>query len=153
MAQSFYSTVLPHAADIVWRRIRDFGDYAWAGVESVTVIEDGKVGDQVGAVRRVTLPDRIIRQQLLAHSDIDRCYSYAFLEPAPVRNYVATIHVMPVVADGRAFVQWSATFDCAEEAIERWSDFFAFEGFRAMAGRAAPSDGRRTMMSSIGASH
>ena len=129
MAQSFYSLVLPHTVDAVWQRIRDFGDYAWAGVESVTIIEDGKAGDQVGAVRRVELPGRVIRQQLLAHSDIDRCYTYAFLEPAPVRNYVATIRIVPVVADGHAFVQWSATFDCAEDAIERWSNFFAFEGF------------------------
>ena len=129
MAKSFYSTVLDHAADEVWSFIRSFGDYAWAGVESETIIEDGKAGDQVGAVRRVQIGDRMIRQHLLAHSDIDRCYTYAFLEPAPVRNYQATIQVVPVVETGQAFVQWSATFDCAEDRLEHWTHFFAHEGF------------------------
>jgi hypothetical protein len=129
MAKSFYSTVLDHTADEVWSFIRSFGDYAWAGVESETVIEDGKAGDQVGAVRRVAIGDKVIRQQLLAHSDIDRSYTYVFLEPAPVRNYQATIRIVPVIDGGKAFVQWWATFDCAENALERWTNCFAHEGF------------------------
>jgi hypothetical protein len=72
MAKAYYSTVLDHSADDVWLVIRPFGHYAWAGVESETVLEDGKAGDQVGAVRRVALPGRVIRQQLLAHSDVER---------------------------------------------------------------------------------
>ena len=39
MAKSFYSMVLDHSADEVWAFIRSFGDYAWAGVESETIIE------------------------------------------------------------------------------------------------------------------
>jgi Polyketide cyclase / dehydrase and lipid transport len=129
MAKSFYSMVLDHSADEVWAFIRSFGDYAWAGVESETIIEDGKSGDLVGAVRRVQVGERLIRQQLLAHSDIDRSYTYAFLEPAQVRNYQATIRVVPVVETGEAFVQWSATFDCAEDAVERWTNTFTHDGF------------------------
>ena len=129
MARSFYSVVLDHTADEVWAFIRSFGDYAWAGVISETIIEDGKAGDQVGAIRRVQAGERLIRQQLLAHSDLDRSYVYTFLEPAPVRNYQATIAVLPLVETNRAFVQWSATFDCAEDATEHWTRFFAFEGF------------------------
>src|SRR5205823_5375927 len=109
--------------------IRPFDHYAWAGVEGETVIEDGKAGDQVGAVRRVTLPDRVIRQKLLAHSDIERFYTYHFCEPAPVRNYVATIHVVPVVASRHAFVEWQASFDCAEDERDRWVRQFEQEGF------------------------
>lgn len=129
MAQSFYSIVLDHSADAVWGTIRSFADYDWSGVVSQTVIEDGKAGDQVGAVRRVHVGDRVIRQRLLAHSDSERRYTYAFLEPAPVRNYRATIAVSPVTDSGQAFVEWSATFDCNEDAIDRWTDFFAREGF------------------------
>lgn len=73
--------------------------------------------------------DRLIRQRLLAHSDINRSYAYAYLEPAPARNYHATICVLPVVENGKAFVQWRATFDCAEDACERWTNFFAYDGF------------------------
>ena len=113
--------------------IRPFGHYAWAGVPSETVIEDGKAGDQVSAVRRVSLRDKTIRQALLAHSDRDRSYSYALLDPSPfpVRDYVATIRVTPVVESNAAFVEWWATFDCAAEERDRWVTYFAREGFAA----------------------
>jgi hypothetical protein len=129
MAKAYYSTVLDHSADEVWAVIRPFDHYAWAGVEGETVIEEGKVGDQVGAIRRVTLADRAIRQQLFAHSDIERSYTYLFCEPAPVRNYVATIRVTPVVESRQAFVEWQASFDCAEEERERWIGHFENNGF------------------------
>ena len=61
MAKSYYSTILDHPADDVWSVIRPFDHYAWAGVESETVIEDGKMGDQVGAVRRVTYGGNVMR--------------------------------------------------------------------------------------------
>lgn len=149
MAQTFYSLVLDHSAEAVWHVIRSFAEYDWSGVGSETVIEDGKAGDQVGAIRRVQAGDRVIRQQLLAHSDLERCYTYAFLEPAPVRNYQATISVLPVVEDDKAFVQWRATFDCAEDAIDHWTRFFTRQGFaqwlgslrRVMAEREARSPG------------
>ena len=129
MARAYYSTVLEHSADDVWNVIRAFDHYAWAGVPGETVIEESKAGDQVGAVRRVTLPDAVIRQKLLAHSDLERSYSYLFCEPAPVRNYVATLRVTPVVDGGKAFVEWSATFDCPADESRRWIDFFEKEGF------------------------
>src|SRR5260221_3969048 len=105
MAKSYYSTVLDHPADDVWAVIRPFDHYAWAGVESETIIEHDKAGDQVGAVRRVSFGGNVIRQVLLAHSDIERSYSYAFCGalPFPVQDYVGTIRVTPIVADGAAF--------------------------------------------------
>ena len=129
MARAYYSIVLDHPADEVWNAIRPFDHYAWAGVEGETIIEDGKAGDQVGAVRRVTLTDRVIRQKLLSHSDIERFYTYLFCEPAPVRNYVATIHIAPVVESCQCFVEWQASFDCAEEERARWIEHFEKNGF------------------------
>ena len=131
MARSYYSLVLDHPAESVWAVIRPFDHYAWAGVESLTVIEDGKSGDQVSAIRRVTVGDKIIRQQLLAHSDASCSYTYAFCDPVPfpVRNYVATIRVVPVVESDKAFVEWWATFDCAADECERWTSHFEKEGF------------------------
>ncbi len=133
MARSYYSMVIDHPADGVWAAIRLFDHYAWAGVPSETVIEDGKAGDQVAAVRRVSLCDRTIRQALLAHSDRDRSYTYALLDPLPfpVRDYVATIRVSPVVETNAAFVEWWATFDCAAGERDRWVGYFAREGFAA----------------------
>jgi hypothetical protein len=131
MTRAFYSIVLEHPADAVWAVIRPFDHYAWAGVESTTTIEDGKAGDQVGAVRRVTVGDTVLRQVLLAHSDAERAYSYAFCDaaPFPVRNYWATIRVLPVAADGRAFVEWTAHFDCALDERTRWVEHVEQRGF------------------------
>ena len=131
MARSYYSVVLDYPADKVWATIRPFDHYAWAGVESETTIEEDKAGDQIGAVRRVNAGGNLIRQILLAHSDLDRAYTYAFAGPCPfpVRDYTATLRVLPVVAEDRAFVEWSATFDCADDEREKWVNHFAVNGF------------------------
>ena len=131
MARSYYSIVLDHPADEVWAVIRRFDHYAWAGVPTRTVIEEGKAGDQVGAIRRVDLGDRVIRQRLLAHSDLDRSYTYALCDPPPfpVRDYRATIRIVPVIESGQAFVEWWASFDCAADERERWIRHFRDEGF------------------------
>ncbi|MDE2227904.1 MAG: SRPBCC family protein [Alphaproteobacteria bacterium] len=131
MARSYYSAVLDHSAEEVWGVIRLFDHYAWAGVPSETVIEEGKAGDQVGAIRRVGTRDRTVRQVLLAHSDLDRSYTYALCDPTPfpVRDYTATIRVVPVVESNKAFVEWWATFDCTAEDRDRWVGYFTNDGF------------------------
>jgi hypothetical protein len=129
MAEAFYSVVLDHPAEAVWAVIRPFGHYTWAGVDAETTIEKGKADAEVGAVRHVAMPGRTIRQKLLAHSDRERSYTYSFLEPAPVRNYVATIRVTPVAETGQAFIDWRASFDCAPEERERWLEQFEQKGF------------------------
>ena len=131
MAKSYYSTVLNHSADDVWNVIRPFDHYAWAGVESETTIEDGKRGDQTSAIRRVSIGSKVIRQTLLAHSDVDRSYTYAFVgqAPFPVRDYTATIRVRPIVETGDAFVEWWATFDCDAAEVDKWTRYFEQDGF------------------------
>jgi len=131
MARSYTSIVLDHSADAVWAVIRPFGHYAWAGVKGATIIEDGRADDAVGAVRRVSVGDKILRQKLLAHSDLERSYTYAFCDtpPFPVRNYVATLRVTPVTESGQAFVDWWATFDCAADQLEHWTGHFEKQGF------------------------
>src|SRR5438067_10178047 len=131
MAKSYFSTVFDEPADAIWSAIRDFSNYQWAGVVSETTMEDGKAGDAVGGVRRVRTGERLIRQQLLAHSDLDRCYTYALCQPLPfpVRDYQATLRVTPIIDGNRAFVEWWATFDCAADQVERWTSYFRDEGF------------------------
>ena len=140
MARSYYSVMLYHPADEVWTVIRPFDHYAWAGVESETIIEHGKAGDRVGAVRRVSFGGKVIRQVLLAHSDIERSYSYAFCgaPPFPVQDYVATIRVTPIVADGASFIEWWATFDCAAEDLRPLGEAFRAGGLCQMARRPSP---------------
>ncbi|MGB7097360.1 MAG: SRPBCC family protein [Xanthobacteraceae bacterium] len=131
MARSYSSMVLDHPAAEVWRVIRPFDHYAWAGVESTTMIEDHKSGDQVGAVRCVSFGGNVIRQRLLAHSDIERSYSYCFCgtAPFPVQDYEATLRVSPVTADNSSFVEWWATFDCAADERDKWVQHFELQGF------------------------
>ena len=131
MAKSYYSIALDNSAEEVWAVIRPFDHYAWAGVESETIIEAGKAGDQVAAIRRVTVGDKVIRQILLAHSDLNRSYTYAPCDPPsfPLRNYIATIRVASIVETNKAFVEWWATFDCAADEYDRWTKHFKKEGF------------------------
>jgi hypothetical protein len=128
MPKSYYSTVFDHSADTVWAMLRDFNNYAvFIDGVSDSHIENGKTGDAVGAVRHVTLGERHIRQQLLAHSDVERSYSYNFCAPSPlpVTDYVAQIRVTPVTDDDRAFVEWWATFDCAPAEAEHHRTHYA----------------------------
>ena len=131
MAKSYFSTVFEKTADDIWAVVRDFGNYEWAGVAADTSIEGGRPGDAVGAVRHVRTPERTLRQRLLAHSDLDRFYTYELCEPTPfaVHGYQATLRVTPVVDGRRAFVEWWATFECAPAERERWTAYFRDEGF------------------------
>lgn len=132
VSSTYYSTVFSQPAERVWAAIRDFGDYQWAGTAYQATLENGQAGDAVGAVRRVrTGAESFIRQRLLAHSDIDRSYTYEFCEPCPfpVSGYRATLRVTPVVDGDRSFVEWWASFDCAPEERERWASYFRDDGF------------------------
>ena len=131
MPRAYYSTVFEHSADCVWHTIRAFDHYSWAGTGIDAEMENGKSGDAVGGVRHVSTPGRPIRQRLLSHSDADRCYSYEFCDPLPfpVRDYRATLRVTPITDGDRAFVEWWATFDCAEDERRHWVDHFEREGF------------------------
>jgi hypothetical protein len=127
MAKAYYSTVFPQSADDIWHVIRDFNNYpVWVEGAGESHIEDGKSGDAVGAVRNVLYNGKSIRQSLLALSDPDRAMSYAFCEAdaLPVQNYRATLQLTPITDGDRAFVEWSATFDCAPERHDEWTAFY-----------------------------
>jgi hypothetical protein len=118
MAKAYYSTIFRQPADAVWRLIRDFNNYpVWVDGAGESVIEDGKSGDAVGAVRSVLYNGVRRRQRLLALSDVERTQTYEFAGdiPLPIRNFEATIRVTPVIDGNRAFVEWWSTFDCAAE--------------------------------------
>lgn len=115
-----YSTVFEHTADQVWAVIRDFNSYpVW--VESVTEshIEEGKPGDAVGAIRNFVEYGTSIRQRLVAHSDLDRFYTYESCGSlGAISHYQGTGRVTPVMDGNRAFMEWSMQFDCPTEEQE-----------------------------------
>jgi hypothetical protein len=100
MARAYHSTVFDASADRVWSLVRDFGNYRlWVDGVDESGIEEGRAGDAVGAVRFVRIGETRIRQRLLAHSDLEHCYSYEFAGTPrfPLRGFLATIRVTPVV--------------------------------------------------------
>ena len=114
MATAYYSTVFQEPAASVWKIIRDFNNYAvWVGGVSKSAIEEGKSGDAVGAIRSVHYKGRLIRQRLLALSDVERCQTYEFAgtPTLPVSSFKATLGVLEIVDGDGAFVHWRADFD------------------------------------------
>ncbi|VIO66893.1 SRPBCC family protein [Bradyrhizobium ivorense] len=115
MAKAYYSTVFEQPAGEVWKIIRDFNNYpVWVHGEGFGEIEEGKSGDTIGAVRSVLYRERRIRQRLLAQSDTDRFQTYEFADAPtlPLQDFQATLRVTPVIDGDRAFIEWSAVFDC-----------------------------------------
>ena len=132
--RSYYSAVIGAPAERVWATVRDFNGLAtwFSPAVSSSEIEDGRAGDQVGAVRRFLLGETTVRETLRAHSDVERRYDYEFAPPAPfpVTGYVSTLRVTPVTEGDIAFLEWWADFDCAVAEQEHWRAFFAAEVFK-----------------------
>ena len=129
MARPYYSTVFEQTADQVWNAIRAFGSYEWAGGVSESHMEDGKADDAAGGIRSFRYGGERMRQRLLAHSDLDRFYTFDLCDPSPMRDYQATLRVTPIIDGKRAFVEWWATFDCAADEYDQWMTFLEQDGF------------------------
>jgi hypothetical protein len=134
MPRAYFSTVLDQPADSIWSLVRDFNNYP-RYIEGVTasLIEDGKRGDQVGAVRKFCYAGSWIRQRLTAHSDDERCFSYEGLEPFPFPgdqgprspaaiDYTGTLRLEPIVDGDRTFIEWYVEYDCPPADVARWHD-------------------------------
>jgi hypothetical protein len=116
MAKAYYSTEIPVAVDALWAIVRDFGNYRlFTSGRGEAFVEEGRRGDSVGAIRNATLDGRTVRQRLLAHSDIERFYTYEFCgePPFPIANYVATLQLRPIVESGSTLLEWTASFDAS----------------------------------------
>jgi polyketide cyclase/dehydrase/lipid transport protein len=132
VAKSYYSTVFEQSAEAVWNIIRDFNNYpVWVDGAGESVIESGKSGDSVGAVRNVLYNGVRRRQKLLSLCDLERSQTYGFVSETPFNtsNFHATLRVTPVVDGDHAFVEWWATFDCdldrRDERVRFFRDAFA----------------------------
>lgn len=116
MTKVSYSTVFEQTADQVWSVIRDFNSYpVWVASVTESHIEEGKAGDTVGAIRNFVEYGTRIRQRLVAHSDLDRFYTYESCEPlGAITFYQGTGRIIPIVDGNRAFMEWSVNFECPE---------------------------------------
>ena len=135
MALSYATTVIDAPADAVWARVRDFNGLPdWnPEVIATSEIEDGKAGDQVGAVRSFTLGGRheppreaagALRREAVVHlrlpEDAVRRRQLLRDDPRHAGHRRRT----------RRFVEWWTTFDCDRDQQEHWTGFFANEIFK-----------------------
>ncbi len=115
MARVYVTAVVRAPVENVWDAIRDFNALPdWHPLITSSHIEEGLPAATVGCVRNFRLKDAAgtIREKLLALSDADRLFSYSILEaPLAVRNYVATLQLLPITASQETFAQWQADFD------------------------------------------
>lgn len=136
MITAFYSSVLDHPIDRVWSLVRDFNNYP-RYIDGVieSVIEDGKRGDEIGAVRRFNYQGHWIRQRLARHSDEMRLLTYAGIDPidfppgmSPTppspTSYEGTIQLHPIVDGNRTFIEWPVVLDAAPGEEEQWHALF-----------------------------
>lgn len=134
MRRIFVSSVVGAPTDTVWHVVRDFnGMPDWHPAIRDSEIEDGAVADSVGCVRRMHLGDGgLLREQLLALSDVDRSMTYRILEsPMPISDYVATLRVVPITDGGHTFCEWHAEFEVAAEHESETVHTVANEVFQA----------------------
>ncbi|AQS89873.1 SRPBCC family protein [Gluconobacter sp. LMG 1744] len=112
------SSIIPASLPSVWRLVRNFGALGrWLpGVRSCA-IEGNESGDRVGAIRLVEMGDvGLIREQLLALSDVDHAVTFSIVESAlPVRNYRSTISLLPITKSDHTFIQWRGQFEAPAE--------------------------------------
>lgn len=122
MARAYASAVIPAPAEQVWELVREFNGLPdWHPAIATSEIESGRSAGEVGAVRRLGLPDGggTVRERLVALDDTARSYTYDMIEgPFPIRTYRSTITVFPITATGQAFVEWFGDYDteAAEES-------------------------------------
>ena len=133
MHRAYYSSVYDQPAERAWRLVRDFNNYP-VYIEGVTdsVIENGKRGDEIGAIRRFNYGGTWIRQQLTAHSDDVRTFTYAGMEPfvfpagdaaarpAPI-EYRGTLKLTPIIDGNRTFVEWFVDFAGKDSDAPQWT--------------------------------
>ncbi len=114
MARAYASRIIKAPVEAVWSVVRNFnGLPEWAVGIVDSKIEGGLDADVVGCVRSFHTDDGThIRERLLMLDDARYCFTYNFEKPAfPVKNYVATLRLMPVTHTDTTFAEWEAHFD------------------------------------------
>ena len=110
----FRSMVLDAPVDRVWAAVRAFdGVVNWnPGVAAARLETGGPT--EVGAVRHLDIVDgTVFRETLLAHSDLERFYTYDILEgPLPVTGYISSHRFIPITDSNQTLGIWESTFDC-----------------------------------------
>jgi ligand-binding SRPBCC domain-containing protein len=111
------SVIIDAPIDRVWQAVRRFdGVVDWNPGVTAAALEQG-TATEVGAIRKLDIVDgSVFRETLLAHSDLDRSYSYDIIDsPLPCSNYIAVHRFIEITEGDKTLGIWSGEFDCAAE--------------------------------------
>ena len=114
------SSVIDASVDQVWATIQDFNDLPkWYSSVISSHIENGDT-NTIGCIRQYERKDGLtIREQLLGLNDLEHTCSYSLLEPSePMKDYVATMRLLPITDGDRTYIEWFADFTCLPEQGE-----------------------------------
>lgn len=146
----YRSMVIPFPIDEVWASVRAFdGVSTWNPAVAAATMESG-TATTVGAVRRLEIVDgNVFRETLLAHSDLERFYSYDILEsPLPVTDYRSTHRFIEITAGKQTLSIWEGRFDCApaeaEDLAKLVGDEIYLNGMEGLSHYLAESSGKRS---------
>lgn len=134
MARAYASSIIKAPVETVWNLIRDFnGLPSWVPIVTDSRIEGGLDSDVVGCVRSFhTIDGTHIRERLLTLDDARHSFAYNFEKPAfPVRNYIATVRLMPVTHANQTFAEWEAVFDEAPGDETKYVEIISRDVFAA----------------------
>jgi Polyketide cyclase / dehydrase and lipid transport len=133
--RSSASTVLDHPVDRVWQVVRDFNSYpVWVNGVDESHIEDGLPGTAAGCIRNFSLGGSRTRQELRAHSDLDRYFTYASCAPFTIdddgtartlHRYEGTLQLYPITDGDRTFAVWSASYQRPATDAAYWGQWWA----------------------------
>lgn len=116
----FRSMLIPAPIERVWRTVRAFdGVAAWNPAVAAARMESG-APTATGSIRHLDIADgTIFRETLLAHSDLERFYTYDILDsPLPVRGYVSTHRFAPVTHSNETLGIWEGWFECEPDVAD-----------------------------------
>lgn len=124
------SQLIPAPAEEVWTAIREFDSIdEWHPNIDNASMEEGRSATEIGGVRCFDAGERTVREQLVAHSDVDRLYQYTMLQGAGVKeDYLSRLKVIPITESNDSVVEWSSDFDAPaskmEDEIARLGDIY-----------------------------
>ena len=142
MANTVYiSDVIDAPIEKVWGIMRDYNGMPsyHPGIKQ-SIVEDEQSSDQVGCVRRLTLPDGFVRERLLCLDDGNYVFTYEIIEGSlPVRGYVAGVRLHRVTEGNRTFGEWWADFEVVgadrETIVAQIGNNVFAVGFKAVAAK------------------
>jgi hypothetical protein len=135
-SQTSFSTVLEKPVGRVWATVRDFNSYpVWVDGVTESRIEDDLPGTTVGAVRDFVIGGAHIRQRLVAHSDVDRAFTFESCDPMELddetgrartlHSYRGTVALRAVDDGDRCFAEWSTAYECPQDDEAFWNEWWA----------------------------